>query len=226
MTFNKLILFYIQENELPPDGLKTFEHYLELCVKEALRCGKIVKNLLTFAGQKSLKAANFDLVEMAKAIVILTSHQLKTANVDWEVHFPDPPFTAWGDYALIQQCLMNLVFNAMDSMPDGGKMTLTGGRDTGEDNVWISLADTGHGIDEQHLSKIFEPFYSTKGDGKGVGLGLSMVFGIIREHNGRIDVESEPGRGTVFKITLPSKPIPNEEIQGDAHGTSDASAGH
>lgn len=226
VTFNKLILSYIQENELPPDGLKAFEHYLELCVKEALRCGKIVKNLLTFAGQKSLKAANFDLVEMAKAIVILTSHQLKTANVDWEVHFPDPPFTAWGDYALIQQCLMNLVFNAMDSMPDGGKMTLTGGRDAGEDNVWISLADTGHGIDEQHLSKIFEPFYSTKGDGKGVGLGLSMVFGIIREHNGRIDVESEPGRGTVFKITLPSKPIPNEEIQGDAHGTSDASAGH
>ncbi|MGD8846427.1 MAG: ATP-binding protein [Desulfobacteraceae bacterium] len=226
VTFNKLILSYIQEDALPPDGLKSFVHYLELCIKEALRCGEIVKNLLTFAGHKSLKAANFDLVEMAKTIVLLASHQLKMADIDWEVHFPEPPFTAWGDYALIQQCLMNLVFNAMDSMPNGGKMTLTGGRDAGEDKVWISLADTGHGIDEQHLPKIFEPFYSTKADGKGVGLGLSMVYGIIREHNGHIEVESEPGMGTVFKITLPCKPIPIEEIEGDAHGTSNASAGH
>jgi signal transduction histidine kinase len=191
-----------------------------------LRCGEIVKNLLTFARQKSLKAANFDLIEMAKAIVILTSHQRKMANVDWEVNFPEPPFTAWGDYALIQQCLMNLVFNAMDSMPNGGKMTLTGGWDDTADTVWLSLADTGHGIDPKHLPKIFEPFYSTKDNGKGVGLGLSMVYGIIREHNGNIEVDSEPGMGTVFTITLPSKPIPKESIQGDAHGTSDAGAGH
>ncbi len=226
VTFNKLILSYIRLDELPPNGLKDFDHYLELCVKEALRCGEIVKNLLTFARQKSLKAANFDLIEMAKTIVILTAHQRKMANVDWEVHFPDPPFTAWGDYALIQQCLMNLVFNAMDSMPDGGKMTLTGGRDEDSDTVWLSLADTGHGIDQKHLSKIFEPFYSTKDDGKGVGLGLSMVYGIIREHNGNIEVDSEPGMGTVFKITLPSKPISIEEKQGDPNGTSDAGAGH
>lgn len=223
VTFNKLILSYIRLNKLPPEGLSSFSHYLELCVKEAMRCGDIVKNLLTFASQKSMSAVNIDLIDLAKTIVILTSYQLKMAHVEWEAHFPDPPFTAWGDHALIQQCMMNLVFNAMDAMPpEGGKITLSGGRIDHEDRVWLSLADTGHGIDKQHLSRIFEPFYSTKNDGKGVGLGLSMVYGIIREHNGDIEVYSEPGKGTVFKITLPTKPVPIEENQGDAHGTSDA----
>ncbi|MGD9366618.1 MAG: ATP-binding protein [Desulfobacteraceae bacterium] len=225
VTFNKLILSYIRLNKLPPDGLSSFSHYLELCVKEALRCGDIVKNLLTFASQKRMSAANIDLIDLAKTIVILASYQLKMAHVEWETHFPDPPFTAWGDHALIQQCLMNLVFNAMDAMPEGGKITLAGGGVDHEDRVWLSLADTGQGIDKQHLSRIFEPFYSTKSDGKGVGLGLSMVYGIIREHDGNIEVDSKPGKGTVFKITLPTKPVPKEENQGDAHGTSDAGPG-
>ncbi len=225
VTFNKLILSYIKEEELPPGGLKDFAHYLDLCVKEALRCGDIVKNLLTFARQKSLSASNVDLIEMAKNIEVLTSHPLKTANVKWESRLPEAPFTAWGDYALIQQCLMNLVFNAMDSMPNGGKLIIAGGQVEGEDKVWLDLIDTGHGIDQKHLPRIFEPFYSTKGDGKGVGLGLSMVYGIIREHNGNIEVASEPGKGTSFKIILPSKPLPNDITQGDSNGARDESAG-
>lgn len=206
VTFNKLILSYIRQNKLPPDGLDSFAHYLELCIREALRCGDIVKNLLTFARQKSLTASNIDLIKLVKSIVILTSHPFKMADVLWEIHLPDPPFTAWGDYALIQQCLMNLIFNALDSMLNGGKVTITGGRNANENKIWLTIGDTGHGIEKHHLCRIFEPFYSTKGDGKGVGLGLSMVYGIIREHNGQIEVDSEPGKGTVFKITLPTKP--------------------
>jgi PAS domain S-box-containing protein len=225
VTFNKLILSYIQENKLPPDGLSSFTQYLELSVKEALRCGEIVKNLLTFARQKSISAANVNLIEMVKTVVILTAHQLKMADVDCEVQLPKPPFTAWGDYALIQQCLMNLVFNAMESMPEGGTMTFSGGQDDNSDEVWLALTDTGQGIDERDLPRIFEPFYSTKGAGKGVGLGLSMVYGIIREHNGNIEVDSEPGKGTTFKITLPTKQVPIEERQGDGHGASNASLG-
>lgn len=223
VTFNKLILSHIQENKLPPDGLNDFVKYLELSVKEALRCGEIVKNLLTFARQKSISAGDVNLIEMVKTVVILTSHQLKMADVECDVRLPEPPFTAWGDYALIQQCLMNLVFNAMESMPGGGTMTFSGGQDDNGDEVWLALTDTGLGIDEQHLPRIFEPFYSTKSDGKGVGLGLSMVYGIIREHNGNIAVSSKPGKGTTFKITLPAKQVPIDERQGDAHGASDAS---
>lgn len=225
VTFNKLILSYIREDKLPPDGLSSFTQYLELSVKEALRCGEIVKNLLTFARQKSIAAANVDLIEMVNTVVILTSHQLKMADVECDVRLPEPPFTAWGDYALIQQCLMNLVFNAMESMPEGGTMTFSGGTDANGDMVWLALTDTGLGIDEQHLPRIFEPFYSTKGAGKGVGLGLSMVYGIIRKHSGNIEVNSKPGKGTTFKITLPAKPVPIEESQGDAHGASNASLG-
>jgi PAS domain S-box-containing protein len=211
VTFNKLILSHIKDHTLPPDGLNDFTQYLELSIREALRCGDIVKNLLTFARQKSLSATNVDLTEMVKAIVILTSHQLKMADVQCDVQLPDPPFTAWGDYALIQQCLMNLVFNAMESMPDGGTMTFSGGQDADGGKVWLALADSGVGIDEQHLHRIFEPFYSTKDAGKGVGLGLSMVYGIIREHNGIIEVDSKPGKGTVFKITLPAEQVPHIE---------------
>ncbi len=226
VTFNKLILSYIREDKMPPDGLNAFTHYLELSVKEALRCGEIVKNLLTFARQKSISAANVDLIEMVKTIVILAAHQLKMADVECEIQLPEPPFTAWGDYALIQQCLMNLVFNAMESMPEGGTMTFSGGYDDVGDKVWLALTDTGLGIDERHLPRIFEPFYSTKGNGKGVGLGLSMVYGIIREHNGNIEVDSEPGKGTVFKITLPTKQVSTGETQeGDGHGASNASLG-
>ncbi len=224
VTFNKLILSYLKENKLPPDGLNAFTQYLELSVKEALRCGEIVKNLLTFARQKSIAAAHVDLIEMSKTVVTLTAHQLKMADVTCEIHLPDPPFTAWGDYALIQQCLMNLIFNAMESMPAGGKMTITGGREANIDKAWLSLADTGLGIEKEHLSRIFEPFYSTKGDGKGVGLGLSMVYGIIREHNGNIEVDSTPGQGTTFKITLPTEPDSNTNRLGNSHDTSDASA--
>jgi two-component system NtrC family sensor kinase len=102
---------------------------------------------------------------------------------------------------------MNLIFNAMESMPQGGDISITGGRILEGQKVWLSISDTGAGINAEDLPRIFEPFYSTKGDGKGVGLGLSMVYGIIREHNGTIEVHSEPGQGTTFKLVLPVEPV-------------------
>lgn len=203
VTFNKLILAYIREGRLPEDGLSDFDRYLDLSVNEAMRCGDIVKNLLTFARQKSVEAREIDLIKLVKTIVLLTGHQLELAGVDCTVNLPKKPFKAWGDHAQIQQSLMNLVFNAIDSMPDGGKLTIKGGEDHRRDMVWLTIADTGNGIEAEDLPRIFEPFYSTKADGKGVGLGLSMVYGIIREHNGFVKVDSKPGSGTVFKIKIP-----------------------
>jgi len=203
VTFNKLILSYIQEDNLPPEGLSAFSRYLDLSVKEAMRCGDIVKRLLSFARQKNIEAADVDLIEMVNTIMLLTAHQLDMAQVHSEIRLPAPPFTAWGDYALIQQCLMNLIFNAMEATPEGGTITLAGGRERDGKRIWLSIADTGHGIQPENLEQIFEPFFSTKETGKGAGLGLSMVYGIIREHSGTIEVSSEPGKGAVFKMTLP-----------------------
>lgn len=204
VTFNKLVLAHIRDGTLPPEGLSGFNRYLELAVKEAMRCGGIVKNLLSFARQKSIEPTVIDLIEMIETILMLTAHQLNMAEVETRLRLPDPPLVAWGDYALIQQCLMNLIFNAMESMPQGGRMTISGGVAEEDKTVWLTIADTGNGIPPEEVSRIFDPFYSTKLDGKGVGLGLSMVYGIIREHNGAIEVHSEPGKGTMFKITLPA----------------------
>lgn len=203
VTFNKLILSYLRENKMPPEGSAGLERYLDLSIREALRCGNIVNNLLTFARQKSVEAKDIDLIDVVKTIMMLTKHQLESNQVAYEVNLPDPPFNVGGDGAQIQQCLMNLIFNAIESMPEGGKLIISGGVDDREEKVWLTVADTGHGIKPEDLPHIFEPFYSTKNDGKGVGLGLSMTYGIIREHNGVIEVESKPGKGTVFKIKLP-----------------------
>ena len=210
LTFNKLVLSYIRDDTLPPEGLSGFTSYLELSVKEALRCGEIVKNLLSFARQKSIEPNEIDLVEMVQTILMLTSHQLNMAEVETELDLPGPPFTAWGDYALMQQCLLNLIFNAMESMPKGGRMTIAGGFGPEDKQVWLTIADTGHGIPSDELTRIFDPFYSTKQNGRGVGLGLSMAYGIIREHHGSVEVRSEPDKGTVFKIILPVEPVKSE----------------
>ena len=207
VTFNKLILSHIRDGTLPPQGMAAFEKYLDLSVKEALRCGEIVKTLLTFARQKKIEADHIDLREMIKTILLLTGYQLQMAGVTAATQLPEGGFTAWGDYSLMQQCLMNLFFNAIEAMPHGGTLTISGGKIADDNHIWLSIADTGNGIKPDDLPRIFEPFYSTKGDGKGVGLGLSMVYGIIREHNGTIEVQSEPGQGTVVKMVLPTEPV-------------------
>jgi two-component system, NtrC family, sensor kinase len=202
VTFTKLVLSYLKEKKTP-DMPADLERYLELSFREALRCGGIVKNLLTFARQDNVEATRIDIIEMLSTILILTSHQLQLANVVHSLHLPPPPFTAWGDHGQIQQCLLNLFFNAIDAMPNGGELTIRGGEDEAADTVWLEVSDTGHGIDSENLQRIFEPFFTTKTDGKGVGLGLAMVYGIIHEHQGAIEVDSTPGKGTTFRIKLP-----------------------
>jgi len=130
----------------------------------------------------------------------LTGHQLELANVVCTVDLPSAPFTAWGDYGQIQQCLLNLIFNAIDAMPKGGEDETTG-------FIRLELTDIGQGIDPENLQHIFEPFFTTKTAGKGVGLGLAMVYGIINEHQGTIEVESAPGKGATFRVKLPKTAI-------------------
>lgn len=219
VTFTKLVLTMLRRGPLDGEALANAERYLDLSFHEAMRCGGIVKNLLTFARPKSVEAQKIDLPEMVGTILLLTGHQLELANVRCEVQLPPPPFTAWGDCTQIQQCLLNLIFNAIDAMPHGGTITISGTVDEDADAVWLAVADTGQGIDPKHLQRIFEPFFSTKTDGKGVGLGLSMVYGIIHEHHGEVEVDNEPGKGTTFRLKLPRNPIEGREA---VHVSEDA----
>lgn len=212
VTFNKLMLSYLKEGRLPPEGEAGFQRYLELSVREAMRCGSIVTNLLTFARQKSVEAREIDLKGIINTILLLIQHQLEAARVDLKVSLPETSFTSWGDKAQIQQCLMNLIFNAIESMPHGGTLTIDGHLNEKNEMVSISVADEGEGIAPEDLPRIFEPFYTTKDENKGVGLGLSMTYGIIRAHKGTLEVKSQPGEGTLFIIKLPSHKAGNMRI--------------
>ena len=101
----------------------------------------------------------------------------------------------------LNQVFMNLLINAVQAIETHGRITIRTGRD--EQNVWVEVEDTGTGIEPKHLSRIFEPFFTTKPVGKGTGLGLSLSYGIVSKHNGRIDVKSEVGKGTTFRVWLP-----------------------
>jgi signal transduction histidine kinase len=221
VTFNRLVQSILQSKTGqggPSDvEMSNVARYLDLSFREAMRCGSIVKNLLTFARPKSVEAKVINISELVDTILLLTEHQLELANIGFHVHFPPGPFTACGDYAQIQQCLLNLIFNAIDAMPHGGTLTISGEIDESADLIRLTVADTGCGIDPEVLPRIFEPFYSTKTDGKGSGLGLPMVYGIIHEHHGEVEVESEPGKGSTFRIKLPRNPVDGRDA-GHAPG--------
>ncbi len=203
INFTKLILKTIQEGRPSDEDLAAFEKHLDLTVREAQRCGKIVNNLLAFSRLNSKEPRLIDLEALLERIIVLTQHQMELSNVELKVELTSTPLKIWGDYTQIQQCLTNLVFNALEAMPLGGRLSIRGGRDE-RAWVWLEVADTGEGISPENMPYIFEPFFSTKPEGRGVGLGLSMVYGIIKDHKGEISVHSEPGQGATFRLTLPA----------------------
>jgi len=171
---------------------------------QAERATNIVNNLLNFSRTGS--ATEFAEVDVARVLddtLQLLEPQLRRSQIeiirDYDTDAPD----AYANAGKLQQVFTNLILNARDAIPDGGKITVTTG--TAEDGSLIAeIADTGIGIAPENVAKIYDPFYTTKGVGQGTGLGLAVSYGIIQEHAGRISVDSEPGRGTTFRITLPS----------------------
>ena len=180
-------------------------HYAQILEKveaQTDRVAKIVKNLLTFA--RSPSDASFqrvDLKQSLEEILSLIDYKLKTMNIRLALDLaPVPGVYAQGER--LQQVFINIILNALDAMPQGGELGIRLAFEDGAAVVRIS--DTGTGIRPEHLSRIFDPFFTTKGVGKGTGLGLSISYAIVKEHDGHIEVRSEPGRGSTFTITLPA----------------------
>ncbi len=203
INFTRLTQKMIAQGKTNPEHLERFNDYLKAASGEAERCGAIVTNLLSFARQQGREAREVELVEVVDQIMMLTGHKMDLAGIRVVRDFQADRLPVWGDYNQIQQSLTNLVFNALEAMPQGGTLTVRGGLDRAAGQVWIELSDTGVGISAENLPYIYDPFFTTKGDGQGVGLGLSIVYGLIRDHRGTVSVDSEPGRGTTFRITLP-----------------------
>ncbi|MDY6974067.1 MAG: ATP-binding protein, partial [Thermodesulfobacteriota bacterium] len=204
-TLNYLHLMkrIIERESLNERHIDRFKRYLNLVEDEISRCSQIISNLLTFSRKSPPALAQVQINDLLDRCIVLSQHKLKLSNINL-VHSTDPGLPAvLGDFNQLQQCVFNLVFNAIDAMPDGGTINLEGRYDNDREKVLIIVEDSGAGISEDDLPNIFEPFFSTKDEGHGVGLGLSTVYGIMEHHNGAVHAESIPGKGATFILELP-----------------------
>ncbi|MEJ5300130.1 MAG: ATP-binding protein [Thermodesulforhabdaceae bacterium] len=193
------------EDSTPLDDAERqqFLYYLQLIDQESARCSNIVSNLLSFARQQKMERRYFDVNELIQRVILLSKHKMDLQQINIVTDLADSLPQVYGDPGQIQQCLINLVFNAVEAMPNGGTLTIRSAYESSRNQIRIDVIDTGVGIPKELISQIFEPFFSTKGKEKGVGLGLSVVYGIIKEHKGSIYVVSEPGKGSDFIVRLP-----------------------
>jgi two-component system cell cycle sensor histidine kinase/response regulator CckA len=203
----------IGQTELP-EGHRTRERLQKICL-QAERASNLTRQLLAFARRQVLQPQNLDvnalIRETVKFLGTVIGEQIRI-----ELALSAQLEPAWADATQVEQVLMNLCLNARDAMPQGGRilirtqMTEIQPGDEGprpyyrpERYILLTISDTGIGMDAETLQHIFEPFFTTKEVGKGTGLGLATVYGIVKQHGGIIDVESKPGSGTEFRVYLP-----------------------
>jgi len=188
-----------------------FGQYLRLMETETRRISRIVSNLLAFSRHSKMEFGSVKLNQLIEKTLFLNANLLRLHSIKVEENLDADLPDLTGSEDRLQQVFMNFISNASEAMEAGrGDRVLSIGTKHLREKECISVffADTGVGIPQENLSKLFEPFFSTKKKGKGVGLGLSVAYGIIQEHGGSIHVRSEEGRGTTFTIELPLKTNP------------------
>jgi two-component system, NtrC family, sensor kinase len=193
---------------LKPAERTRVDEYLEIIDKEVDRCTRIVDGLLDFSRPKGKAKGKVVLNAVVEETLFLLKHhqRFKRLTVVRELDSSIPPTS--GNAEQLTQVLMALMLNAVDAMDERrGRLTVRTGRNPHHaDEVVVEVEDNGVGIPRADQSKIFEPFYTTKPPGRGTGLGLSICYGIVEDHRGRIEVESQPGRGSIFRVFLPVHP--------------------
>ena len=174
---------------------------LEKIEKQAFRAAKIINNLLNFSRSGSGELEPLDVNKLVLDVLSLLEHQLDGARIKVRKELAEMLPEVRGNENRLQQVFFNLILNAKDAMPRGGWLTLATRAD--DEAVMVEVADTGHGIRREDIKRIYDPFFTTKGMGRGTGLGLSVSYGIVQEHGGAIFVDSVPGKGPTFQVTLP-----------------------
>ena len=182
--------------------VEDLREYLSLIRGEAFRCKSITNGLLDFSRTRAGEHLPVSISEVINSAARLVAHQKRGASIEIKVETEDDLNAVSGDEGQLQQAVIALATNAIDAMPDGGRLTLRGRNENG--SVLVEVSDTGHGIAPENLTKIFDPFFTTKEVGRGTGLGLAVCYGIVSEHGGRLDVQSTLGAGTTFTISLPA----------------------
>ena len=197
------VLACIENLRADPEDVAMRERYLELIEDGLKRIERTVTNLLNFARRRELRPAPTSLNHNLRHVVELVGYQLRKRGVDVQLDLDADGANVMADHFQMEQLFLNLILNALQAMPDGGTLSLTTHRGPGH-TVVTEVVDTGNGIDPSIRDRIFDPFFTTRDVGEGTGLGLSVSDTIVRAHGGTIEVESEPGAGSVFRVILPA----------------------
>jgi len=178
---------------------------LAVVMKQTNRAGRIVKDLLEFARQSEPEMRMLNINDVIRKAVSITSHPAELQNIRLLTDLTQKLPEIQGDSDKLEQVFVNIMINALQAMPNGGTLTVCTKMIEDSRFVEIEISDTGCGIPQKHLCKLFDPFFSTKRTGEGTGLGLSVTLGIVEKHNGTIDVKSTVGEGSSFVIRLPAE---------------------
>ncbi|MCF6150608.1 MAG: response regulator [Candidatus Kuenenia sp.] len=216
--FNNILTAIIGYSNVAIMGLKEGDPartYLQKILEVSNRASNLVQSLLAFSRRQPVSLTTSDVNTIIKNIKTLLA-KIARETVVCRFHLTPDNYTIMADSDKLEQVIINLAANAVDAMPEGGSLTISTetaelddkcvkkyGLDKAGKYGVITVSDTGSGMDDTTKEKIFEPFFTTKESGKGTGIGLSIAYGIIQQHNGCIDVSSEPGKGSAFKIYLP-----------------------
>jgi len=201
LTYTKLLLKRLEKG--PPAGkeLADLRKYLATIERETTRCGNIVRGLLDVGRPTEPAMKLCDLGPIVDKTVALIQNQATLQGVEIVKTLGESLPQIWADPGQIQQVLINLTLNALQAMPEGGKSEITVAVDQDQNEVFLKVIDTGCGIPQEDMTHLFEPYFTTKKG--GVGIGLSVVYNIVNKHRGRIEAESEVGKGSTFTIHLP-----------------------
>jgi two-component system, NtrC family, sensor kinase len=219
LTYAKLVEREIADGVPQDEARREVVRYLGAIQRESARCGGIVRDLLSFARRSEARLVECGLNTILDRSLLLVEHQIRIARISLETRPLDGDDRLTCDPEKLQQALVALLVNAVEAMSEGGALTVAAARDEREPYpaLRIDVIDTGIGIAPDALPHIFEPFFSTKEGASGVGLGLSVVYGIVQQLGGRIEVESSPGRGTAFHLIIPRNPsAPHDKAPGGA----------
>jgi two-component system NtrC family sensor kinase len=208
LTYAKLCLKIIQNPSLSPGETNSLVQFLTVIKDETRRCGEIVKNFLIFAKKDFGKWTEESLHKIINDGIQLVKHNMEIKELELVQELAEGNDIIYCDASGIQHIFVALFINAIDAMSKGGKLKVKTSLLDSSNEVQIIISDTGSGIPKEILPNIFEPFFSTK---ESTGLGLAVVYGIIQQHKGEIEVESKPNEGTTFIINLPKRPFKVQE---------------
>ena len=203
LNFAMLMERLLTDQGVPPARLADFRKYVRAICEETARVGRIVSDLLAFSRQSSPQRMDGDLTGIVRKTAALLGHKLDLASVRLELSLADDLPLAPCDASQVQQVVINLLMNAAEATPSGGLIEVATRLNSAQQQVELVVRDSGIGIPKENLARIFDPFFTTKEEGKGVGLGLAVVYGIVQGHAGSVDVVSAPGTGTTFTVGFP-----------------------